>query len=530
MQGLRVQTSDPVEGRLGALLDGLRPFRAGGASWPAGAPAKLELRWDRVEDVREVRLYQFTLGRRNEMDVARDLDESPEVTVTWSGDGFQKDLRSEKRSVRAEYQAFPTYKGCIEAQKLLRIPVEGVKASGVRLVIPPTPTDWRGEVVALSEVEVLAEGRGLLAIHHLKRVDLDGDGRPEWLVNVGDGVLSLLDADGKRRWQKTFAGEVSGVDVGDLDGDGKQEVLASCYDMCVYAFRSDGSLLWKSDSSAWRKQRPDLFGRLQSPDAGPVPFGVGFWEPKPGIRRVMVGGYETTLCVLDERGALLQVYYPDFSMFHRSFIPGQVDMDGDGLKDKVMCSMKYGAYGVVHVLLAAADGRIAGNRNTAIPDNLPYVHELVGPKKSLAAVITPTGFGLYDLSRNFPEQQRGGLNAVWAVTGGRPISAGLVHDLDGDGVEEFIAGGSDGFLSVFSQDGQSLRTVLVGDEVRDLAALGTRDRLVATARGILVYDADWRLVAVEPGSYARLRVADPTRRTVLAATDDARLRLLQLPP
>jgi hypothetical protein len=520
-----VAVSIPGEhtGRPLALVDGVDVFRSGAVSWPENQIATVELTWPEPRALAELRLWMFTLGRHNDMSAARVLDEEREVTLVFSSDGFADDLRERTVTVRADWRSFPVYKGCADPQKVLCIPVEDVKASGVRISLDPGLTDWRGNVVSISEIEALGPGRGPLAVNHLVRADLDGDGAPEWLVG-SDCYLSVISADGRLLWQKRLQGEVTAVDAGDLDGDGTPEALVGSYDMCVYALRADGSELWRTDLTALREQRPDLFTQKQSYDTGPIAFGVGFWEPVAGVCRVLVGGYESTLLVLDDAGALQQIYYPGYSMFQRGFVRDTVDLNADGLREKLMCSMKYGS-------VAGPDGLIVDQRRTSLPDNLPWVTELLGEARERAVVITPVGFGLYDLSANFPEQthRMGQDSGLWEVAGGRSISAGLVHDLDGDGEPEVIVGGADGFLSVFSLTGECRAVRLVGEAINALAAFGSGDSLallVATDSGLSVYDNDWQVTGRAPRTYRRLEVADADERTLIAATADGRLELL----
>ncbi|MEW6356039.1 MAG: VCBS repeat-containing protein [Planctomycetota bacterium] len=531
--GMRCSPPGQFEGRTALALDNIIPARAGGVHWNERVPATVELTWPKVEGLREIRLHLNALGA---LTTAREMSESREVRITWSSDRFRKDLRAEKRTVKSEYRIDPTYKGKVTPQKFLRILGSGVKASGVRLTIPPAGNDPNMRV-ALHEVEVFVESdgrsgadrRGACAVGHLKAADLDNDGQTEWIVNASDGVLSVIGWDGKMRWQKQFVAEISGLDFGDLDGDGQKEVVCSCYDLNVYAFSAAGELLWKTDFDNLMERSQKRFGISD----GSTPFGVGFWDLGNRIRRVLVGSYECQLFVLDERGTILQQYYPGFSMFQRTFAPDSVDLNGDGLKDKLMCSMKYGAFGVIHAIVGNAKGLIAEHRNTSIPDNLPYTVKRIQGKGALAGVITPVGFGLYDIAKNFPKQERSGADTVWEFRGGRPLSAGLLHDVSGDGRDEFFVAGRDGFVSVLSADGKWMENRLIGVEVLDMAAIGAGADtiyLLAAEDGLCVYGADWVLRGKQPGRYTKLTVADPKDRTVGAATDEGRLLLLKLAP
>ena len=512
-------------GRISSVFDGLIPVRAGCIMWPARETARFELSWHEPRSISEVILHMNEIGRRGDVAPARELDETRPVALTWLGGGIPAGRRKATQQARAECRFHPVYKNFVQAQKLLRIK-GGVRATGLRLEIPVATHDWH-ERVAIGEIEIVADARGPLPIHQIKSADLDGDGTREWIVNAGEGFLTVVDSDGRTRWHRKFPAELSCIDVGDLDGDGKQEVLCGCYDVCVYALRADGSLMWQTDLNQLR----DRTGRKFTAES-PTPFGVGFWQPAQGVRRVLVGNYEDCLMVLDVGGRVVQQYYPGFSMFHRRFVDGRVDLDSDGLAEKLMCSMKYGAYGVIHALVANAKGEIVAHRNVGIPDNLPYVVKLLGPKRSLAGVVTPTGYGLYDLAKNFPKQQGGWASlSAWQSRGGRPIAAGLLHDLDGDGTQEYLLGGRDGFVSVVAMNGDRLDSRLLGEEILGLAALGSGEALrvfAATAGGLHVFDSAWRLVGAEPGPFAGVWAHPAGGRSILAATRDGRLRMLKL--
>ncbi len=534
IQGIHVTCSGAWTGRESALYDGIILSGAGNVVWPQNGTGAVEVGWSTNQPIHEVRLHLGPVYMTNRwtrsFDVARSMtNEVMPVELTWSSDGFQKDLRVETRNILREFRVDPTYKCDATPQSYLRIVnPAAVMAAAVRVTVPPGVTA-RGSAV-LSEVEVCATNRGPLPPHRIEAVDLKHDGTNEWVVNAGAGVLLALNAAGRTQWRRTFVAEISGMDFGDINADGALEILVSDYDQYAYAFAPDGELLWQTDFVNLFLRTGKQFGLL---NYNATPYGIGFWDLGNGVKRVLVGSYEDQLFVLDEKGRILQQYYPGFSMFQRTFVPDAVDLSGDGLMEKIMCSMKYGAYGVMHVLVGSPAGLIVGHRNTSIPDNLPYAVELAGVRRNLACVITPVGSGVYDLARNFPEELRGtnaALVTVWEQSGGRPLSAGLVADIDGKGQPELITAGRDGFVSVYTTEGQVLNTILLGVEIHDLAVLGRGADAVfvlATSAGLRVYNRTWRLLGLQPGCYLKIQAA-PDRRSFLAVTADARLQLWRM--
>jgi hypothetical protein len=207
----------------------------------------------------------------------------------------------------------------------------------------------------------------------------------------------------------------------------------------------------------------------------------------------------------------------------------QADLNGDGLDELCLSSILYKGGGQIHVQAVDQNGRPLDTAGvTVVPPGAPYVAELLKDKPGHAAIVAPGGAGVYNLIP--AEGKRGGFNALWESLN-RPLSAGLLYDVDGNGAAELLAGGRDGFVTVYSTDGIPLRTVLIGEEVKGLLALGkaeTRRYIVATPRGLRVYDEGWKLLGVRPDDYARLSEFDPARRMFVAVTDDARIQLWRL--
>jgi hypothetical protein len=75
--------------------------------------------------------------------------------------------------------------------------------------------------------------------------DLDGEGRPEFLLSTADGRLIALrgGADARRRilWELTFPAALGMPIVCDVDGDGQMAILVSCADGRLYCVKQKGN-------------------------------------------------------------------------------------------------------------------------------------------------------------------------------------------------------------------------------------------------------------------------------------------------
>jgi hypothetical protein len=312
-------------------------------------------------------------------------------------------------------------------------------------------------------------------------VDIDGDGKRDILYPSADGKLHALRADGTEApgWpyktrpldgfqpDKTeaspFVSNVLGgtnvwtggaIDmdlaresllsapaVGDLDGDGKPEIVFATWAGTVYAVKTDGK-----DLAGWPKRLPDVPS---------CPLGDGPKLP------------EGTPC-MDTK---FQITRGTFAA------PVLVDMDKDGKLD---------------VLVAAFDGNVyvwdaAGKDLAGFPVLVDYKGDLDKTGKVARIFTTPavgdmTGDGIPEIAvgSNEPLGNGGNLGAFFVIDGrgnaapegpylpGWPVivssfklfplvgegvvSAGMMADVDGDGVPEVIFHGTGGQPVVLPKD------------------------------------------------------------------------------
>lgn len=506
--GLKVSAEGVASEMLYQAVDGLIPTSNGGLAWDAGVPAEFEVLWPQTEAVAELRLHMGVAAPTSRPNLAEPLTAERDVQLVWSSDGFRQDRREQTVTADREVYLHNPNKGYVFPHKYLLVPVGDVQASGVRISIPRLEGEAK---LFLTEVEVLGPERGPLETHQLLVRDIDGDGSPEIIVSSGHGLLSVLDNTGTLLWQKRFKGRTTRVVAGDLTGDGRQEIVLGTLENLVHAFTADGEELWTTSFIGLREASNSKYCTN-----GEVAHTVGIWEPTPGTRRIIVGHYWYA-SLLDETGTVLKSMA--FGGRHRRVFERTADVDGDGLQDAFMSyDMPWQGRTAIATLLK---GDEVAQARVSVPNGIAYVGELLKGEGIRAALGTQEGFGVYDLENNA---------RVWEYVGGRPLSAGIIHDADDDGAPEFYVGGRDGFVSAFSiETGEPLGSHLIGEAVNDVTAVGLGADsifLVATGTGLRAYDARWQPLGSLPGVHVDI---EPAGDRVAAVTGDGRLQMVTMP-
>ena len=506
--GLRVTAEGVPSEVLYQAVDGLIPTSSGNLGWDTGTPMEFEVSWPGVETVSDLRLHMGVAAPTSRPNLAEPLKAERSVQLVWSSDGFRADMRPQTVVADREIYLHNPNKGYIFPHKYLLAPVGDVQASAVRVSIPRLEGEAK---LFLTEVEVLGPERGPLDTHQLLVRDITGDGDPEIIVATGHGLLSVLDSAGTLLWQKRFKGRTTRFVTGDLTRDGRQEIVVGTLENLVYALTADGEELWTTSFIGLREASNSKYCTN-----GEVAHTVGIWEPTPGTKRVIVGHYWYA-SLLGEQGTLLEAMR--FNGRHRRVFEKTADVDGDGLQDAFMSyDMPWQGRTAIATLLK---GDEVAQARVSVPNGIAYVGELLDGEGIRAALGTQEGFGVYDLKSN---------EKVWEYVGGRPLSAGIIHDADGDGVAEFYVGGRDGFVSAFSvETGEPLGTHLIGEGINDITAIGSAaDSIfwVATDSALRAYNAQWQPIASLPGVYVDI---EPAGGRVAAMTGDGRLQMVTMP-
>ncbi|MBN1344155.1 MAG: PQQ-binding-like beta-propeller repeat protein [Phycisphaerae bacterium] len=340
---------------------------------------------------------------------------------------------------------------------------------------PPTATTTapRNDLPAVPVAWTFEAGAAVLGLH---AADVNGDGRTETLVGLGDGRAVCLDELGKPRWTFKAGGPVRAVSSAVVDA-GRAAVVGSD-DECVYALAAEsGKVLWKH-----KCRLPELI--------------YTWW---------------TT-----EMKAKLQAILCD-------------DVDGDG-KVEIVCGT---GGGCVETIGSDGKARWMTQIQWGIPDRLAVVPMPDGAKtilvdngysscgsttwrlaasgKLLSANACPTGRGAWDMTAipglkvvdldasgkpNVIIGRRGAYNEVglydavtgkrsWLHTLGDSGEALEAMDVTGDGVKEVIVGSPSSWLCAFDATGKTVWAEPMPHEI--LAVTQANDCLLVACADEAVY-------------------------------------------
>ncbi len=321
------------------------------------------------------------------------------------------------------------------------------------------------------------------------------------LAATTEGMLFALNADGSTRWSFDAGTQLNDVVADDLTGDGKDEIILARQDGHVQVLSGTGEELWKRALAYYR--RPPYVNLVRTGDID-----------GDGTPEVIAGGENWRFYAFRADGTELWNY----ESVHPSRAGAVADLDGDG-KGEVICGTHYYWASVLN-----ADGQRRWQYSFG-----PICYDIATgrfDRNETRGVVFGSGDGKIHAVDSSGKPRL-------AYTTGDEVQHVAAADLDGDGLDEILAGSLNYNLYCFGADaGRRWRRDL-GGPVSALVTVPQQPGALAvagTGKGRLAsVDATGHVQAItELGSEILDLVAG--RQSVIVATADGQLRKISVEP
>ncbi len=285
-----------------------------------------------------------------------------------------------------------------------------------------------------------------------------GAAQRDILVASQEGLLTILQPDGVRRWAQNFSTQLNDVTAADLDRDGRDEIILACQDHRVRVLDAEGKPRWERKLELYR--RPPYVNLVRTGDLD-----------GDGVPEVIAGGENWRFYAFKADGTPLWNY----ESVHPSRSCAVADLDGGGKAD-VLCGTHYYAVTAVSgaglkkwahshgpIAFDIATGSFDGNRTRGV---------VIGSGDGCVHYLDHAG------------KLRMSFNT------GDEVKHVLAADVDGCGRDEIFAGSLNHFVLCFGADGKRRWAVDLGAGISALIAAtdaaGHRVIVAGTLEGRLV--------------------------------------------
>ncbi len=486
------------------ILDGATEGTADAVMWDDDQPVDVSLDFDRAYDIDSITVKAWFATDSSK----GKLFQIQDIVIEASDDGFADDRR--KIANFTDTEMHPNWGNPLHEPHEYAFEDLDTHARDLRLHFTPRPgtaiyiaeIEVRGTAEGIEELALRPDST--VPVHSFTTLhsrDLDGDGTDEIVAGSTDGNVYVFESDGTLQWRSDIAGRVLSVSTADLAGQDRPAIIAGGTAATLYAFDTDGNELWSFEMPRYKNAGviTTVFpADLDADGSDEVIAGTESWRyyafdadgseiwRVESVRKSTVGAAadldgdeaDEVVCgteyhywpVYDSDGSVMFKYRPRTGPGCNGVAID--DITGDGAVEIVFAGLD----GFVHAI--TADGERLWKFSTG--DSVSNVAALPGDGEARVAAASRS-FNLYGFAADGTVEWRRDLGSplvdVASLAGdaghrvattaedgsiyladaqdgallGRDefLRAGLVvtaADLDGDGSQELVASGRDGYL------------------------------------------------------------------------------------
>ncbi len=320
-----------------------------------------------------------------------------------------------------------------DISRIRRLEGLDVKARYVKMQFMPAGPDHAPYVAEAVFYPPRSQRLGQGEINDIATADINSDGADEVLIAGSDKKIHCIGRDGELLWHFEADEPFGAVWAGDVDG--RMVILAGCDDNHLYRLSADGEVTWKQRTYDYRT-RPDQTGKVKQievaqlkSDADPVILaGADNWH----LSAFTLAGEELWHCW----------YYA-----HRTTFITTGDVDGDGDQEI------FQGTSFADTNWFETDGDNSYFQFTHMSRCTDGVTADLD-EDGLDEMIAAGQKGIVATTAHRDDQGEWDWREEWRIETGCPQTSVVVTDVDGDGVEDIVTAGKNGFIQAIGAGGE----------------------------------------------------------------------------